>query len=170
MRKIQGFTLIELMVTIAILVIITSLAAPSFGDLVDKRKLDAETRELSFILSEARAKATTLRSNVTLKFQRGQSTSNIIHWFPNTADIKLDDSLKDVGFSDVTFTPIGQPLQRTKMIKNETYVKDDPLNPEEIEVKVPLKFTLCHTKIKKSKTIELSMNGTVVSIQEGQCS
>ncbi len=173
MQKEKGFTLIELMVTIAILGVIATIAAPSFGDLVAKRKLDTATRELSFILSDARAKASTIRANVTLKFQAGQSVPNLIYWVPDTPDIKLDDSSNDVGFSDVVFTPIGQPLQRIKMIKNPAHddqIPDDPAtNPPMIEKKIPLKFTLCYTKIKKSKTIELSVNGTVMAIQEGQC-
>lgn len=173
MQKIKGFTLIELMVTIAVLGIIATLAAPSFGDLVAKRKLDAATRELSFVLSDARAKATTLRANITLKFQSGQNSSNTMYWVPETSDIYLDSSADDVGFSDVVFTPIGQPLQRIKMINNPAHddsIPDDPdTNPPQIEEKLPLKFTLCHTKIKKSKTIELSMNGTVFNIQEGAC-
>ncbi len=72
MQKNNGFTLIELIVTIAVMAIIATIAAPSFGNLIEKRKLDAETRELSFVLSEARAQATTLRLNITFKFQHGQ--------------------------------------------------------------------------------------------------
>lgn len=34
MRKIQGFTLIELMVTIAVVAIIATMAAPSFSNLL----------------------------------------------------------------------------------------------------------------------------------------
>lgn len=36
-RKEQGFTLIELMVTIAVMAIIAMMAAPSFGDLVARK-------------------------------------------------------------------------------------------------------------------------------------
>ena len=40
MKKIQGFTLIELMVTIAVLAIIAMMAAPTFGDMLDKQNLN----------------------------------------------------------------------------------------------------------------------------------
>ncbi|QIC72503.1 prepilin-type N-terminal cleavage/methylation domain-containing protein [Acinetobacter indicus] len=41
-RRQNGFTLIELMVTIAILGIIATMAAPSFTDMLQKRKLESE--------------------------------------------------------------------------------------------------------------------------------
>ncbi len=36
-KKNQGFTLIELMVTIAVMAIIAMMAAPSFGDMVPNK-------------------------------------------------------------------------------------------------------------------------------------
>lgn len=162
MQKNNGFTLIELIVTIAVMAIIAMMAAPSFGDLIEKRKLDAETRELSFVLSEARAQATTLRSNVTLKFQHGQNTSILKYWAPKSENIILDNTANDVDFSDVVFTPIGQPLQRTKTII-------DPADSSTKVVRIPLKFSLCNPEIKQSRTISVSMNGTVTSIESGQC-
>lgn len=39
MQKEKGFTLIELMVTIAVLAIVASIAAPSFGNLLIKENL-----------------------------------------------------------------------------------------------------------------------------------
>lgn len=163
MQKNKGFTLIELMITTAVLAIIATMAAPSFGDLIAKRKLDTATRELSFVLSEARAQATTLRANVTLKFQHGQNVPRLMHWAPQSDSITFDTSSDDVDFSDVIFTPIGQPKQRTKMIIDP----DDPSAQQ--EVKIPLKFTLCNTEINQSRTISVSMNGTVTNIESGQC-
>ena len=172
-KKNQGFTLIAFMVTIAVMAIIAMMAAPSFGDLIARKQLDAATRELSFVLSDARAKATTLRTNVTLKFQHGQSVPTLIYWIPESDKISLENSANDVDFSDVVFTPIGQPLQRTKMIPNPAYTKNIPAdpdtNPEFIEVKIPLKFTLCNQDIRQSRIISVSMNGTATNIESGQC-
>ena len=163
MQKYKGFTLIELLVTIAVMAIIATLAAPSFGNLIEKRKLDAETRELSFVLSEARAQATTLRANVTLKFGQGLKNERILYWAPKSGSIVFDNAADDVDFSDVIFTPIGQPLQRTKVVANPGGT------PATKEVRIPLKFSLCNTEIGQSRTISVSMNGTVTSIESGQC-
>ena len=173
-KKNHGFTLIELMVTIAVLAIIAMLAAPSFGDLVARKKLDAETRELSFVLSDARAQATTLRANVTLKFQQGQNVPRLMYWMPESDAITLDSTSNDVNFSDVVFTPVGQPKQRIKEIPNKDFDhkkdEDPQTNPRTIEVKLPLKFTLCNSDIGQSRTITVSMNGTVTNIESGECS
>ncbi|MEZ2773906.1 Tfp pilus assembly protein FimT/FimU [Acinetobacter pseudolwoffii] len=173
MKKNKGFTLIELMVTIAVLAIVAMMAAPSFGDLIAKRKLDAETRGLSFVLSQARVQATTLRANVTLKFQQGQNTPRLMYWVPESETILLDSTSNDVDFSDVIFTPIGQPKQRVKMIPNPDYndaIPEDPdSNPHLKETRIPLKFTLCNPEIHQSRIISLSMNGTVTDIKSGQC-
>ena len=45
-RKEQGFTLIELMVTIAVMAIIAMMAAPSFGDMRDNQKLKLSVMEI----------------------------------------------------------------------------------------------------------------------------
>ncbi|MFH7766348.1 GspH/FimT family pseudopilin [Acinetobacter sp. BSP-28] len=65
-RKEQGFTLIELMVTITVLAIIASLAAPAFGNLVAKQKINTVTRELMVAVNQAKSQAATLKTTVAL--------------------------------------------------------------------------------------------------------
>ena len=43
MKKNNGFTLIEMMVTIAIFAIIAAMAAPAFGKMVTRQKLNSNT-------------------------------------------------------------------------------------------------------------------------------
>ena len=44
-KKELGFTLIELMITIAILAIIATMAAPSFGNLLEKQRFKKKERD-----------------------------------------------------------------------------------------------------------------------------
>lgn len=66
MRTNRGFTLIELMVTIAVLAIIAMMAAPSFGDLVVRQKLNGNARDFITTLNQAKSQAALLRTTVAV--------------------------------------------------------------------------------------------------------
>lgn len=51
----EGFTLVELMVTIAVMAIIALMAAPSMSNLLESKRLDANQRDLINTLSEAKS-------------------------------------------------------------------------------------------------------------------
>lgn len=66
MRRTQGFTLIELMVTITVLGIIISLAAPSFSKMLQDNRMITLASELQGSLQMARAEAIKRRVDVVL--------------------------------------------------------------------------------------------------------
>ncbi len=139
--------------------------------------MDTTTRELVFVLTEARGQAATLRKEITIKFENGTSTATTFFWVPRYDDIAFDARADDVSFDDVIYSPLGVPQQRKKEIDNPAYDPlsptdlnaDPPLNPPKVKVVVPLKFTLCNADIKKSKTISVSLNGTVEAVTSGGC-
>ncbi len=61
-----GFTLVELLVTVAVLSILLTLAAPYFQDLVRSNRVRAITDEMSTVLNTARAEALKRNIRVTI--------------------------------------------------------------------------------------------------------
>lgn len=75
--SISGFTLIELMVTIAVVAIIVSIAAPAMGTQFANQRVKSTTATLDNALSEAKAESVIRRQDVTLSFDN-TSTPRVI--------------------------------------------------------------------------------------------
>ena len=72
-KKIQGFTLIELMITLAIAAILASLAAPSFRDIIQNNRMTTQYNDLLASLSLARSEAIKRGENVIALSNNGTS-------------------------------------------------------------------------------------------------
>ena len=62
----RGFTLTELMVTIAVFAIIAMMAAPSFSGMMTEQKLNSSTRELGLAINQAKSQAAMMKTTVAL--------------------------------------------------------------------------------------------------------
>ena len=65
MQRLRGFTLIELMIAIALLGIIASLAAPSMANFAIRQRVSSQANELMLSLAFARAEA--IKRNVQIR-------------------------------------------------------------------------------------------------------
>lgn len=64
--KVSGFTLIELMITVAVLVILASIAAPAMQDFVRGQRLKTASFEIHSSLMYARSEAILRRASVSV--------------------------------------------------------------------------------------------------------
>lgn len=66
MKKEIGFTLVELMITLALAAIVLSLAVPSFSTMIQNNKLVTQTNDFIASLNHARSEAINRGSTVTI--------------------------------------------------------------------------------------------------------
>lgn len=101
--SVQGFTLVELMVSIAVLSIIVSLAAPSFAETIAANRLTTQADALKAALSLAHAEAVRRAQPVTL---RATDADNFLKGWNVFPDADADGSP-----AGATNDADGRPLQ-----------------------------------------------------------
>ena len=145
-QKENGFTLIELMVTIAVLAIIAMIAVPSFSNMLLKQNLKKSTQELANVLVQARSKAALERREVTVQLNTSAVADSLtqLNWMPEGKAV-----LKTGSPTSITFLATG-------LIKSAT---------------ADTSFTICEKASGElSRTVSISRMGTIQQITEGTCS
>ena len=66
-----GFTLLELMITLAVLAVLGAIATPSFSAMIDRQRLQAAAHHLQADIALARHESAKRRQTVHLRFQSG---------------------------------------------------------------------------------------------------
>lgn len=99
----SGFTLIELMVTIAVLAIIVSIAAPNISTQLANQRVKSTTATIANALKEAKVESIVRRQNVTVVYT-DTSTSKTIKLRVNNTDIS-SYNISDKSTVTQTITP-----------------------------------------------------------------
>ncbi|XID76093.1 GspH/FimT family pseudopilin [Alkanindiges sp. WGS2144] len=138
----RGFTLVELMVTIAVVAILAMIAAPSMSNMVAKQRLNSTTRDLVSTLSTARSQAALLRKEVTVTLNSDSPNTQTNYYWNPTINSNLTSST-----TSVVFNPNGT-------VKDATGDTD---------------FVICNSKTSTTKTISLTRTGAQYFKAEGTC-
>ena len=141
--KITGFTLVELIISILIMGILATFAAPSFNKILAKQQLNADVRSLTSVLMKTRHQAIFLRKETKLNFVSGTSDDTNFYWQAN---------YKTQVATPTVLTPI-------------TFRKDGGLQAAAAD----MTFKVCSTKIQTSKNFILTKNGSIFYLADGTC-
>lgn len=99
MQANRGFTLVELMVTIAVVAILAMIAAPSMSSMLAKQRLNSTTRDLAATLSQARSQAALLRREVTVTLNSTAApTTTSFSWAPGRGSTYNTTSVTSIVF------------------------------------------------------------------------
>lgn len=142
----EGFTLIELIVTIVVMAIIAVMAEPMFGDMLNNQNLNRSSEDLVSSINQARMKAIVERRQVKVQLNSTYvaDSDNQINWVPSgKAQLKTGSN------TSIVFLMSG-------LVKDAT--RDTT-------------FEICNTASgNKSKIINVSRMGSIQSITMGTCS
>lgn len=147
MRIKSGFTIIELMVTVAVIAIIATISAPSFSNMIVHQNLKKSTTELIGILNQARSKSVLERRMIEI-------------------ELKLKEE---------TILPINTDIKMHWMPYGSVYLKNSPtsihygLNGGIRNATTDTIITLCSEPKGKAQIINISRMGHIQQVTEGTC-
>ena len=101
MGKTRGFTLIELMVTIAVMAVVAMMAAPTFTSLIRKNQLNMDARDFENKLKETRSNALLRQKTQNLSIDANDTEA----WQPS-AEIEWDSTLSS-SVNKITYNMLG---------------------------------------------------------------
>ena len=113
-QKKAGFTLIELMIVIAIMAILAGIAAPNFQTYMAQRRLNGAARQVMTDLMAARMKAVSMNQKVKVSFGSNHTYQiwNDADGNGTVADNEGDDVERGIhpDYHDVTFSASANPI------------------------------------------------------------
>lgn len=154
MNKNKGFTLIELMITIAVLAIISTMAVPSMGNLLEKQRFQKKERELLSILTQTKSQAILKRGDITANLNSTSANTDTVMNWDKGANVGLTIQTLSATQTLGTYSGTSLVFDKNGLVSS---LSQDAL------------ISLCNTKLNIKKQLVLTRLGTVYTKPEGTC-
>ena len=158
-KKENGFTLIELMVTIAVLAIVASIAAPSFLDTLASQRLTTASNEIVSVFSESRRQAMVLNNTVAVCLSKDSAKTSV------TETACITQLLPTANVNQVIAQKRVQLVNISEKVNVESADYGVVFNANGT-VSSPITIEVCSNG--KSKTVSVALIGTL-SQSKGTC-
>lgn len=155
----KGFTLIELMVTIAVLGIIVSIAAPSMSLQLANQSVNANAATVENALKEAKVESVTRRQKVEVKYIAAAGTT--------PASIQLKDSTSKV----IANYPLPERSKVTVSLLPSAVTALEFQSNKRLAGGANVTYTLCDgtSDNETPRQVKVDANANITNIKAGTC-
>jgi len=159
----KGFTVIELMIAVAVIAIITSLALPSYRSLIEKRQVTSGAQQLSAFMSAAQSEAIKRNREVALTctLETGQCEALVL---------ARDDDEEDESFRTLVFANLKAEVMAVSYDGADEQVVFDPVRgmliPQDV-VPSPIEIQLSSAQGEYALNVTMLATGRVTMCSDG---
>lgn len=168
----QGFTLIELVITIAIIGIIAAMAAPSMQRQIQQAKTNDAANIIEAALKDARTQAMIAQRSTRVVLTNNTSSKKITVLYVKRSATDADEILSDYTL-DKNLTITANPTALTAVsftpYKN-AYPGDTGTRPDDTDTDSTTNFSVCYGAGSDKYTIMVDASSNIVTSKNGTCS
>lgn len=168
----QGFTLIELVITIAIIAIIAAMAAPSMQKQIQQAKTNDAANIIEAALKDARTQAMIAQRSTRVVLTNSSSSKKITVLYVKRSATDADEILSDYTL-DKNLTITANPTALTAVsftpYKN-AYPGDTGTRPDDTDTDSTTNFSVCYGAGSDKYTIMVDASSNIVTSKNGTCS
>ena len=168
----QGFTLIELVITIAIIAIIAAMAAPNMQKQIRQARIKDGANIIEAALKDARTQAMIAQRSTRVVLTNSASSKKITVLYVKRSSTDADEILSDYTL-DKNLTITASPTALTAVsftpYKN-AYPGDTGTRPDDTDTDSSTNFSVCYGAGSDKYTIMVDASSNIVTSKNGTCS
>ena len=168
----QGFTLIELVITIAIIAIIAAMAAPNIQKQIRQARIKDGANIIEAALKDARTQAMIAQRSTRVVLTNSASSKKITVLYVKRSSTDADEMLSDYTLDKnltITTSPTALTAVSFTPYKN-AYPGDTGTRPDDTDTDSTTNFSVCYGAGSDKYTIMVDASSNIVTSKNGTCS